>query len=268
MIVAGVLDRARDSIGDALPGLMGAIILLVVGLIVAAIAGSLVRRAVFAVGLDDAGERYGAHDALAGVGLPRSLSALLGRAVRIGLTVVVVVSAVSMLGLGTLSESLNEVVLFLPKLFVAFALVLVGFVLAQFVDDWVRRATDQMSLSGPLPQLAQGAVFALFVLTALAQLGIPTSILTAIVGVLLLAGALTVALAFGLGGRDVARQMSAGRYVRGAFRVGQRITAGAVTGEIVALEGAATLVRTESGDTVRVPNQLLIDSIVTVHEGA
>ena len=267
MTLAAVLDRSRASLGEALPGLIGAVVLLVVGLIVAAIVGSLVRRALRAVALDAAAERYGAHAALARIGLEGPLSSLLGRVVRIGLSIIVIVAAVSLLGLGALSEALNEIVLFLPKLFVALVLVLVGFVLAQFVDDWVRRMADQMALDGPLPQLAQAAVFTLFLLTALAQLGIATSILTAIVGVLLVAAAFTVALSFGLGGRDVARQLSAGRYVRGAFTVGQRISAGAVTGEIIGLERAATLVRTDGGDTVRLPNQLLVDSVVTVHGG-
>ena len=66
----------------------------------------------------------------------------------------------------------------------------------------------------------------------------------------------------------MARQISAGRSVRGTFRVGQRVTVGAVSGEIVALESAATLVRADTGDTVRVPNHLMVESIVIVHGGA
>ncbi|MBA3330764.1 MAG: mechanosensitive ion channel [Actinobacteria bacterium] len=265
--LAGILDRAGDSFGESLPRLLGAVLLVIVGLVVAAAIGATIRRSLVAVGFDRAAERYGAHDALARMGLERSLSGLVARAIRVALVVVVILAAVSILGLGALNEALNEAVLFLPKLFAALALVLIGFILSQFIDDWVRRITDQMGLSGPLPQLAQGAVLALFGLTALAQLGIPTQILTAIVGVLVVAGALTVALAFGLGGRDVARQISAGRSVRGTFRIGQRVTVGAVSGEIVAIESAATLVRADTGDTVRVPNQLLVESIVIVHGG-
>jgi small-conductance mechanosensitive channel len=266
VLVADVLDRATATLGESLPRLGGAVLLLVLGIAVAFVAGRLVRRALEAVGLDPLADRFGIHDVLERVGLPRSLSHVLGTTVRIALIVVAVVAAVSLLGLGALSEALNAVILFLPKLFVALVLVLAGIVLAQFLGARVDRLAQQMNIAAPLRQLVEVAVIALFALTALAQLGIPTMILTALVGLVLLAAVLTLALAFGLGGRDVARHISAGRYVADALEVGQRITVGDLTGEIVSFQSAATLLRAEDGSTVRVPNQLLIDSIVTVRD--
>jgi len=80
--------------------------------------------------------------------------------------------------------------------------------------------------------------------------------------------AATLALAFGLGGQGLARELSAGRYVRGAFKPGQELSFGDVRGEIVEIETAATVLRTPNGQTVRVPNDLLLTSVVTVHEPA
>jgi small-conductance mechanosensitive channel len=264
MPVADILDRAADSLGESLPRLAGAVLVLVLGIAVAVVVGGVARRALRAAGLDSLAERFGVHEVLRRAGLARPLTGLVGTAVRVALIVVAVVAAVSLLGLGALSTALNEVILFLPKLFVALLLVLVGVVLAQFLGERVGRLGEQMDIPGPIRQLVEIAVIALFVLTALAQLNVPTMILTALVGLILLAAVLTVALAFGLGGRDVARQISAGRYVADAFRIGQTITVGDLSGEIVAFQSAATLLRADDGRTVRVPNQLLIDSIVTV----
>jgi len=77
----------------------------------------------------------------------------------------------------------------------------------------------------------------------------------------------TFALAFGLGGRDFARAVSAGRYVRSAYEVGQDISLGEVRGRIEAIEGASTVVDSGDGRSVRIPNHLLLESIVTVHAG-
>ena len=261
---AALLDRAEATLGEALPRIGGAILVLMLGLAVAAVAGRLTARALRTLRVDDLAERYGVHDVTTRLGLERSLAALLGRAVRIALTIVVVLAAVALLGLGALEASLNAVVLFLPKLFVAAVLVIAGFVVADFVGDRVARVSDQMNLGAVPARLAQGIVIALFVLTAFAQLGVPTAILTSLVGLLMLAAALTLALAFGLGGRDVARQLSAGRYVGGTFEIGQRIAVAGVAGEIVALESASIMLRTDEGRTVRVPNNLLLESIVTV----
>ena len=267
MLAVSILDRARAQLGDALPSLAGALLLLVLGLFLAWLLGRLALRALRAVGLDGVGERFGIHDVIERLGFERSLSRLVARAIRIALSVVVIIASLSLLGLGALGQSLNQAVLFLPKLLVALALVLVGVVVAQFVGERVARLADQLALGGPLPQLAQGAVLALFVLTALAQVSVPTAVLTAVVAVVVVAVTLTLALAFGLGGRDVARQISAGRYVSGAFELGQTITVAGLTGQIVALESAATVLRTPEGRRVRVPNQMLIDSVVTVDAG-
>ncbi len=264
IVAASLLDRSLDTLGEALPRFAGAILLLVLGILVAGIVARILRRILLAVGLDGLGDRSGAHDALGQIGLERSLSALLARAVRIVLVVTVIVAALSLLGLGVLDTALNEVVLFLPKLLVALVLVLVGVVVAQWVGDRVGRFADQLDLGGPLAQLAQAAVLALFVLTALAQIAVPVAILTAVVATVVIAVTLTFALAFGLGGRDVARQISAGRYVSGSFELGQTITVAGINGRIVALEGAATVLESSEGRRVRVPNSLLIDSVVTV----
>lgn len=266
MIVGGILDDAGRTLGEALPRIAGALVLLVVGLLVARILGRVARRMLARLGVDDLAERFGVHETLARVGIERPLSRLMGRIVRIAIVVVVVFAAISLLGLSALSASLNEVLLFLPKLFVALVLVVAGAIVSQIVGDRVDRLATQMAYEAPLGRVVQVAIFAVFLVTALAQLGISTELLTALVGIVFVGVALTVALAFGLGSREVAREVSAGRYVGGAFRVGQTISVSGIRGEIMALENAATVLRASDGTTVRVPNHLFLESVVTLHD--
>jgi small-conductance mechanosensitive channel len=264
VIVADVLDTAADSLGEALPRIAGALLLLVVGLLAAWLVGRLVGRALGSAGVDGLSARFGVDRALARVGVTRPLSALIGTAVRIALLVVTVVAAITLLGFAALTDAFNALILFLPKLFVALVLVVAGIVIADFLADRVQRLAEQMDLPGPLAQITEGVVIALFVLTALALVGVPTMILTGLVALLGLAAALTFALAFGLGGRDLARHVSAGRYVGNSYRIGDRLEVAGVTGTISRLESATTVLETEDGEEVRIPNQLLLDSIVTV----
>lgn len=264
--MTSILERAGATLGEALPRIGGAILLLVAGLVVARLAGRLVRRALLALGVDGLAERFGVHDVLARVGLPRSLAEVLGRLVRMTLAVVVVVAALSLLGLAGVGAALNAALLFLPKLFVALVIVLVGVVVSQLVGEWADRVSDQMALGFPLGRVLQFAILATFVLTALAQLGIPTEILFTLIVIALAGAVFAGALALGLGSREVAREVSAGRYLAGTYGVGQTISIDGVRGRIVALERAATVLRTDDGRTVRVPNHILLDSIVTVEE--
>ena len=261
-----IIDQAGEQLGGFLPRLGGALLLLVLGVLLARLFARLLRGALDRVGLDDASERWGASDVLERAGLGRSASRLLAATVRIGITLVVVFAALSLLGLQFLSQSLNEALLFLPNLLAAAALVLAGVVLGALVRERVDRLAYQMDLPVPLGTIAQVAVIAVFVVTAAAQIAVSTAILMVLIGVLLAAGAATFALAFGLGGRDVARELSAGRYVRSTYEPGQQIAVGDVRGRIESIDTASTVLRTATGDRVLVPNATLLGSVVTVYE--
>jgi small-conductance mechanosensitive channel len=267
LVPATVLDEAGNQLGGFLPRLGGALLLLLIGIVVARVVARLLRRGLRMAGLDSASERWGVADVLERAGLGRSLAHVIAVAVRISLTVVVVFAAVSLLGLQFLSQSLNEGVLFLPKVLAALALVLIGVVLAAFVRDRVDRTATQWDLPIPVGPVAQGAILAIFIITAAAQLTISTALLMVLVAILLAAVATPFALAFGLGGRDVARSLSAGRYVRAAFDEGQVIRVDDIRGRVERIEPSATVLRTET-ETIRVPNHVLIDRTVVIEDEA
>lgn len=264
MTLASVFDQAGQSLGGFLPRLGGALVLLLVGWIVAGLVGRVVHRALDATGVDGLADRAGVGDTLERLNLGRSLARVLGSALKIGLRLVVLFAALSLLGLQFLSESLNSAVIFLPKLLVALLLLLAGVVVGSLVRRQVDRLTEQLDFPVPLGVLAQVTVVAVFALTAAAQVAISTVILAVLGGILIAAAAGTFALAFGLGGRDVARALSAGRYVRDAYEVGQTISFGEVTGRVTSIEGAATVLEAPDGRTVRVPNHVLLETVVRV----
>jgi small-conductance mechanosensitive channel len=266
MIVATILDQAGDQLGGFLPRLGGALLLLVVGVVLARVFARLLGRGLRMAGLDSTADRWGVADVLERAGLGRSLARVIAVAVRISLTVVVVFAALSLLGLQFLSESLNQGVLFLPKVLAALALVLIGVVLAAFVRERVDRTATQWDLPIPLGPVVQGIIVAIFVITAAAQLTISIALLMVLVAILLAAVAAPFALAFGLGGRDVARSLSAGRYVRAAFSEGQVIRVDGIRGTVERIEPSATVLRTDT-ETIRVPNHVLIDQTVVIEEG-
>ena len=264
--IAGVLDRAGEALGGFLPRLGGALLLLAGGVLLARLVGRLLTGGLRRANVDGLAERWGVHDVLERIGLERSLARLIGRAIRIALSLVVLFAALSLLGLQFLSGALNQGVLALPNILIAAALLLAGVVLAGLVRSRADRLAYQLDLPIPLGQVAQIAVLAIFAVTAAAQVAVSTLVLMVVLAILLAAAAATFALAFGLGGREVARALSAGRYIRGSYRVGQRITVGEVRGEITAIESAFTVLATDGAQSVRVPNDLLLGSIVTVHE--
>lgn len=260
-----ILDEAGSALGGFLPRLGGALLLLVVGVLAARLLGGLTTRLLRAANLDELAERWGVHDTLERAGLPRSLAAITGRAVRAGLVLVVLFAALSLLGLQFLSEALNEAILFLPRILAAGALLLAGVVLGGLARGRIDRLAREMDLRLPLGRATQILVVVIFALTAAAQLALTTAILLLLLGIVVSAAIAVPALAFGLGGRQIARALSSGYYVRGIFEVGQTITVDGQRGTISAIETTTTVLDTDDGASLHVPNHVLLESIVRRH---
>jgi small-conductance mechanosensitive channel len=141
--------------------------------------------------------------------------------------------------------------------------VLIGIVLAAFLRAWLERTSAQLDFPVAIGPVVQVLVIVLFGLSAAAQAGVTVAPLTAIAVVLLGAIAVTLALAFGLGAREIARSLTSGRYARVDFEVGQTIRVGEMRGEIVRIDGAATTLKAGS-ETIRIPNSILVERIVIV----
>jgi hypothetical protein len=261
--MATVIDRAGDQLGDFLPRLGGALVLFVAGLVIAAIVGRIARRALIRAGLDRLADRSGASALLAQGGLGGSLSALVATAIRLTIIVVASFAAMTLLGLAFLSDSLNQGILFIPRLLTALALVLIGIVVGALARAWLERTSAQLDFPVAVGPIVQVLVVALFALCAAAQAGVSVAPLVAVALVLLAAIAVTLTLAFGLGGREIARSLSSARYARADFEIGQTIRVGDVRGEIIRIDAAAVTLKA-GDDTIRIPNSFVVERIVVV----
>jgi small-conductance mechanosensitive channel len=264
-LAASVLGQAGQALGAFLPRLAGAVALLLIGLLLTRLVSRLLVRGLQTAGVDRLAERGGVTGVLQTSGLGGSLAGLIARAIRIFLTIVVVFAALSLLGLQFLSVSLNQAILTLPRIFIAASLVLAGAVVAGAARQQTDRLTYQLDFAIPAGQIVQIAVLAIFGILAAAEIGISTAVLLVVIAVLLAAVSGTFTLAFGLGSREVARALSAGRYLRHDYRVGQEIAFGDVRGRISRIHSTSTLLDAGEGRSIRVPNHLLIDSIVTIY---
>jgi len=260
-----ILGQAGQELGAFIPRLAGALALLLIGLLIARLIARVLLHVLQAAGLDRFAENAGVVAVLERSGLGRSLAALIARAVRVGLAILVIVAALSLLGLQFLSPALNQAILALPRLFIAALLVLAGAVVAGAARERADRLTYQLALPVPLGQIAQIAILAIFGIIAAAEIGISTFVLVIVIGVLLAAVAGTFTLAFGLGSREVASALSAGRYLRHDYRVGQEIAFGGVRGRISRIHTTSTTLDAGEGRSIRIPNHLLLAEVVTIY---
>ena len=190
-----------------IPKLLIAVIIFIVGWIIAVALSKLVSQVIRLFKVDKLFQALGAEEPLAKAGFRLDTGAFVGGLVRWFLIVVFLVAAIDVMGLSQVNIFLREVVLaYLPSVIVA-ALILV---VAAFVADTMQKIVGGSAKAAGVPSthllggITKWAIWIFAILAALYQLGIAgvfaQTLFTGFVAMLAIAGGL----AFGFGGKDAA----------------------------------------------------------------
>jgi len=129
----------------------------------------------------------------------------------------------------------------------------------------VRGAAEGVGIdySAGLGRIAQGLVIIISISVAISQLEVKTDLLNHVIVIALLTVGLAVALALGLGSREIAGQIIAGIYVRELYQVGQQVQIGDTEGQIEEIGTVKTTLLTDEGELVSFSNRILLDQRVS-----
>lgn len=187
-----------------------ALLLLLVGMIVTrGVRAGVEQFLLEFLHVDEYTEKIKLNELLARLGFGRSPAFVLGFLVYWLILLVFLVSAANVVELTVLSELLQKFVLFIPKLIGAVLVLAGGLLFGHFLGEIVLNATTANKIQGAmaLSKVMQFVVIVFAAIMALEQIGIDTTILTSSIQIILAAVGLGFAIAFGLGGRDVAAEM-------------------------------------------------------------
>ncbi len=248
-----------------IPNLFVALILVLLGFVVAKLLDTLLSKLLGKVGLDRLMAGTGLTKLIGRAGIQVPVSALIGKIVYWFVLLVFLVSAAESLGLQRVSATLDVLALYLPKVFGAALVLVIGILLAQLVSGLVRSAADGVGLdyANGLARVAQGLVIILSISVAIGQLEVKTDLLNNVIAIVLISVGLAVALALGLGSRDIAAQILAGIYVRELYEVGQQLKVGDVEGQIEEIGTVKTTLLTDDGELVSLANREILEQRVS-----
>jgi hypothetical protein len=218
MFVASIGDsvqRAGDAFAEWVPRFIGFLAILIIGYFIAKILGSLIARVLERVGLDRRLQTGTAGNWISRV--TRSPSHLIGRIAFWLLFLGAISIAVSVLGVQALQDFVGTVWAYVPNVIAAFLIFLVAGAIAAGVGALVSRTMGETTTGRVIGTVVPVLVMAIAGFMILDQLKIAETIVTITYASLMGAVALGMALAFGLGGRDVASRM-----LEDAYRSGQR----------------------------------------------
>lgn len=201
--------EVMDRLSHALPRLLAVLTLVVVGWAVAAAARRLVVRVCRALNVDARCARWGLTAGLTRSGIHQPPSQLAGQLTFWTIVFVTLLMAIEALEMPATAGLVAVVVRFLPNLVIAGLVWMVGWLLANFMSQAVLIGAVNAQVA--FAPLISGAVRWLVLIfagaAALTQLGIAREMVLLTFGIAFGGAVLALALAFGLGGKDLAREI-------------------------------------------------------------
>jgi hypothetical protein len=204
------LRGALDRFFEFIPQLIGAIVILIVGYIVAKILQAVVARVLKAIGFDGWMERGGIKQFFDRAQTSETPATVLGKLVFWLVFIVAITMAADALGISQVSQVLGQLIAYIPSIIAAILILILASLLANFLSGIVRGATG----SDLLANVARYAIIVYAVFAAITELGIAVQLTAPTFLIVLGAVALAAAIAFGWGGRDVAKDIIERHYDR------------------------------------------------------
>ncbi len=197
------LQTFLDQLAGFLPQLIAALLILIIGWIIARIIRRLIIKGLTLVKFDVLTEKSGIDKLFKEGGIPLTFSDLLGNLVYWMLLLIILLAAINSLGLVVTSELLNEIILHIPNVIVATIILLVGAFLARFFEGLalVYLRSIGVKAAETISRIVQYAILVFVISLALNQMGIAQEFVTSAFQIAFGAVCLALALAFGLGAK-------------------------------------------------------------------
>lgn len=243
-----------------LPNLIGALLLLLLGWLVAKLCRGLTRRVFGWAGFERAMERSRVNETIKTLGISTSIGEVMGHIVFWIIFLIFIVSASEVVGLSMVLSTLNRLILYVPNIIAAIAVIVLTLFLARFVKDLVAVGLGQISLiyAQPLARALELLIIILGLVVAMTQLGFNIGVLMANITLFIGGFVAIVVLSLGLGARSVVQNILAGYYVRQLFREDQEVVLVGGRGKIKQMHSQGVIMETEEGE-IMVPNHKIIE---------
>jgi len=260
------LTSFGEKFMGALPSILGVIFIFLFGYIIAKIVSFLVSKILKLAKFDSLSDKINLTEYLQKANITMMPSAVVGKFVYWILILLVFITASETLGWHAVSSEISKLISFLPKLFIAIVLFIIGTYIASIIRDIIAGATRSLGIStGKI--ISSFVFYLLFIticLTALSQAGVNTDIITS--NLLLILGAilLSASISYGFASRDVLSHVLAGFFSNSIYRVGMIIEVDGVKGKIVNKNKIGLTIEDSLGDQVVIPSSLLINAKVKI----
>ncbi|MEE9186876.1 MAG: hypothetical protein V3U10_02465 [Bacteroidota bacterium] len=208
-LVLNSMQQFLNRVFDALPNILAAAAIFIFGWLLAKVIRVAVVKFLMLIRFNIVAWKAGIDAFLEKGGIKRNCVELIGQLFYWLIMLIVLVAAVDALGIQVASDLLNRILLYVPNIIAAVVVLVLGLFFANFISGVIQTSASNANFSYPglLGQVSRYAMIVFVAAIALEQLGVGQQIVVQGFTILFGAVCLAAALAFGIGGKDLASRL-------------------------------------------------------------
>lgn len=259
------LNQMVLNIAEVAPKVVFAIVILIVGWIITKIVSFVLKRTLKFAKVDRLTDVINDKNLFGKTDLKFNVTSVIVGFVKWILFLVFLIIASDVMNWEIVSVEIGRLLGYLPKLFSAVALFMIGLYIANFIKKAIRGLFESFDLNGEvaISNLVFYVIIVTITITALNQAGINTDLITNNLTIILGGVLATIVIGFGMGSRDVINSLLFSFYSKRNFEIGQTITIDDISGTIVSIDNICISIKVANGDVVVIPIKEVVATRIT-----
>lgn len=265
--ISGSLETLLSRFAAFLPGLIAAVIIIVIGYYVSKLVRYAVATLLTKLDVDKLSVATGIDDQIRKIDDKASMSAALSHMVFWIIFLIFIVTAADSLGLTQLGQTMDQFLQFIPKVIVATLILLFGLAAANLIKSTVYKSAKAagFDFARPLSKVTFALVVTLTLSLTIGQLDIETRLIDAVIIIVLAALGIGLAISLGLGSRSASENIIYSIYIADTVKVGDKVTTEqGISGEVAEIGAVGTTLRMEDESLKVIHNKKFLNGL-TIH---
>ncbi len=243
-----IVEELLIKFGAAVPKFLGALAVVLIGWIIARLTARFTKRVLKTIGLDKLTERLNEIDIVYRSKIRIVPSVLLSKLLYYVLFFIFIIAATDVLGMEAISNLMSDLLNYLPHLFSAFLVFIVGILVADFLKGIV--LTTCNSLGIPAANIISNVVFYFLflniVMIALSQAKIDTEFIQDNLSIILAGVVFAFAIGYGFASRQIVANFLSSLYNKEKIKIGDTIGIEGVKGEVIEIDSSTFTILSEN----------------------
>ncbi len=260
-----LLQNLKDTFIHYLPRVLAMLLFIVIAWVVFKILVWIIKRALRFSKIDRLTEKVNGNSLLSKANVKIDLTKIILVVAKWIILMVLVIIFAGIFELENVASGLKTIIAFLPTLFMAILILCLGIYVATYLKKTVNHLWKSFGIGGGKIVSAIVCYAILFITGVIVtnKLGINIDIITDNLSIILGALFLTLAIAFGLGSREIIKRLLFGFYSKKSLEVGQRIRIEETEGTIVSIENISLTLQCED-EKVVYPISMIVDKKIKI----